>query len=63
MHIDHEECRRLAASCKRLAKTAPTSFFAAKIEELAKKWLDVAHELEEVQIALDRYRSTEKKAG
>src|SRR5215813_762608 len=31
MHIDHEECRRLAASCRRLANTAPSSFLAAKL--------------------------------
>ena len=47
--IDHQECRRLAASCRRLAKTAPSSFLAAKLEEMAKKWLEVAAELEEVE--------------
>ena len=62
MHIDHEECRRLAASCRRLAKTAPSSFLAAKLEEMAKKWLDVANDLEEVQVAVQDYKS-KKKAG
>jgi hypothetical protein len=46
-----------------LAKTAPTSFLAAKLGELAKKWLDVASELEELQSAVERYKSREKKAG
>jgi hypothetical protein len=32
-----------------LAKTAPSSFLAAKLEEMAKKWLEVAAELEEVE--------------
>ena len=63
MHIDHEECRRLAASCRRLAKTAPTSFLAAKLEELANKWLDVADELEQAEIALHNYRTREKNTG
>jgi hypothetical protein len=62
MHIDHEECRHLAASCRRLAKTAPSSFLAAKLEEMAKKWLDVANDLEEVQVAVQDYKS-KKKAG
>jgi hypothetical protein len=62
MQIDHEECRRLAASCRRLAKTAPSSFLAAKLEEMAKKWLDVAAELEELKRPLSDLVS-EKKAG
>jgi hypothetical protein len=61
MQIDHEECRRLAASCRRLAKTAPSSFLAAKLEEMAKKWLDVAAELEELKRPLSEV--SEKKAG
>jgi hypothetical protein len=60
---DHEECRRLAASCRRLAKTAPSSFLAAKLEEMAKKWLDVAAELEQVEAAVERSKISEKKAG
>jgi hypothetical protein len=35
MLVGPEECRRLAAHCKRLAKTAPTSIAAARFEELA----------------------------
>jgi hypothetical protein len=63
MHIDPEECRRLSASCKRLGKTAPSSFLAAKLEEMAKKWLDVAKELDEVQSAIQRDRGSEKKTA
>jgi hypothetical protein len=61
MHINPEECRRLAASCKRLAKTAPSSFLAAELGELSKKWLDVANELEELQIAVQTYKGSERK--
>ena len=45
-----------------MAKTAPSSFLAAKLEEMAKKWLDVANDLEEVQVAVQDYKS-KKKAG
>jgi hypothetical protein len=61
MHINPEECRRLAASCKRLPKTAPSSFLAAELAELSKKWLDVANELEELQIAVQTYKGSERK--
>jgi hypothetical protein len=64
MHIDPEECKRLAASCQRLAKTAPTSFLAAELGELSKKWLEVANELEELQIAVQACnKASEKKRG
>jgi hypothetical protein len=46
-----------------LAKTAPSSFLAAKLEEMAKKWLDVAAELEQVEAAVERSKISEKKAG
>jgi hypothetical protein len=61
MHIDPERCKRLAASCKRLAKTAPSSFLAAELGEMSKKWLDVANELEQCQFAVQPYKGSEKK--
>jgi hypothetical protein len=37
--------------------------FGSKLEEMAKKWLDAAAELEEVEASLERHKISEKKAG
>jgi hypothetical protein len=46
------------------AKTASTSLLAAELGELSKKWLEVANELEELQIAVQASNTaSEKKRG
>jgi len=37
--------------------------FRRKLGELANNWLDVANELEEVQIAVQRHQGSEKKTA
>ena len=63
MPSDPNECRRHATNCRRLAKTAPTSFLAAHFEELARRWLKVADDLEPDEAYLAELREAEKKAG
>ena len=58
-----KECRSHAENCRRLAKTAPTSIRAAHFEELARRWLKVADDLEAYEAYLAELREAEKKAG
>ena len=60
---DPSECRNHAANCRRLAKTAPTSILAAHFEELARRWLKVADDIERAEAYLDELREAEKKFG
>src|SRR5262249_17540162 len=56
MHIDPEECRMLAADRAKF-------LLSRQAGRATNKWLDVAHELEEFQIAVQRHKDSENFFG
>lgn len=60
---DPSECRKHAANCRRLAKTAPNPVIAADFEELAQRFLKVADDLERAEARVAELREADKKIG
>ena len=57
---DPNECKKHAANCRRLAKTAPNPIIAADFEELSERWLKIADDLERSEAYLAELREAKK---
>jgi hypothetical protein len=58
MSGDPYECRKHAQRCLEVAKVAPSSFIANHFEDLARHWLRVADNLEQLlPLVKDRRKS------
>ena len=60
---DPSECRKQAENCLRLARVAPMSVLSTHFEELAKRWLRVADDLERAEAYLAKVRAAKDQAG
>ena len=61
MPLDPQECRRQALACVRLAQTSNTPEARLHYANLAKTWLTLASDLDEINS--ERKAEPEKKAG
>ena len=60
MSGDPSECRKHAANCRRLAKTVCNHFLEADFEELARRFVKVADDLEQAKSALPSCARTKR---
>ena len=61
MPLDSKECRRQALACVRLAQTSSSPEARRRYAELAKTWLTLAGDLEDLDAQLET--KPDKKAG
>jgi len=61
MRLDPKECRLYALTCERLAQRSTSPIARSAYAELAKKWLKVAVDLENIQAVVDAQAESELK--